>query len=133
MNLLIDTHIAVWSVDDDPQLTAKARQLMQSAHQSGGVFFSIASIWEIAIKFALRRGRRNEMSFSGYDALEKFEATGFSSIGIEPLHVAAVGGLPNMHGDPFDRLLICQAQIEGMSFLTHDKALSVYGDFVIVV
>ena len=130
MRLLIDTHIAVWSVDDDPQLSAKAREVMQLASE---VFYSTASIWEIAIKFALRRNRRADMTFSGYDAIKKFEATGFEQLWIDPLHAAAVSSLPLIHADPFDRLLIVRARVEGMSFLTHDKQLAAYGDFVIVV
>ncbi len=131
MRLLIDTHIAIWSVDDNPQLTSYARNIMQSA--SGGVFVSTVSIWEISIKFALRRKRRFDMIFSGYDAIEKFDSTGFEQLIIDPLHAAAVGSLPHIHPDPFDRLLVAQALVEGMTFMTHDATLAAYGDFVIIV
>jgi PIN domain nuclease of toxin-antitoxin system len=121
----------VWSVDDNPLLGQKARDFMQSA--SGGAFVSIVTIWEIAIKFALRRERRSDLKFSGYEAIEKFEASGFDSLQIEALHAAAVGSLPHFHADPFDRLLVAQALVEGMTLLTHDSKLAAYGDFVVVV
>lgn len=97
------------------------------------VFVSIATIWEIAIKFSLRRARRKDMPFSGYDAIRKFEESGFELLPIEPLQAAAVGALAFFHGDPFDRLLVAQAALEGVTLLTHDKALGGYGDFVVVV
>jgi PIN domain nuclease of toxin-antitoxin system len=128
---LIDTHIAIWSVDDNPRLTAQARDVIESA--SGGVFVSTASIWEISIKFALRRKRRFDMMFSGYDAIERFDNSGFEQLLIDPLHAAAVSSLPHIHPDPFDRLLVAQAMVERMIFMTHDAKLADYGDFVLIV
>ncbi len=130
MRLLVDTHVAIWAVDDDKRLTSASRLLMQSADS---VAVSAASIWEIAIKFALRRGRRGDMTFSAYDAMAKFDESGFDLLAIEPLHSAAVGALPRLHGDPFDRLLVAQAAVEGMTFLTRDKLLVAYGDHVVVL
>lgn len=130
MSLLIDTHIAVWAVEDDARLTGAARALLLSGQP---IFVSTATIWEIAIKFALRRGRREEMPFSGYDAVVQFEAASFEILPLEPLHVAAVGGLPHLHADPFDRLLVCHALVERVPFVTHDMALAAYGDHVLVV
>jgi len=73
------------------------------------------------------------MPFSGYHAIERFEEAGFDLLPIEPLHAAAVGALPHLHGDPFDRLLVCHALVENLTFVTHDGDLAAYGDFVLVV
>ena len=94
---------------------------------------SIASIWEIAIKSALTNDRRGEIPFNGYQAISLFAEAGFDQLGIEPHHVAAVGELPHLHGDPFDRLLVAQARSEGMTLVTHDIRLAAYGDFILVV
>lgn len=130
MSLLIDTHIAVWAVEGDERLSKDAANLLTSGVP---VFVSAASIWEISVKFALRRARRDEMPFSGYQAMERFEEAGFELLSLEPLHVAAVGSLPHVHADPFDRMLICHALVESLSFVTHDKVLAGYGDFVRLV
>jgi PIN domain nuclease of toxin-antitoxin system len=130
LSLLIDTHIAVWAVEDDERLPLAARELLLSGQE---IFVSAVSIWEIAIKFSLRRARRHEMTFSGYHAVERFEEAGFELLPIEPLHAAAVGALPHIHNDPFDRLMICHALVENMTFLTHDRELAGYGDHVLVV
>ena len=130
MRLLIDTHLAIWSVEDDKRLSQAARLEMQAAE---AVFVSTATIWEIAIKFALRRGRRQDMLFSAYEAIEKFEESGFELLTLEPLHVAAVGSLPLLHGDPFDRAIVAHAMVEKLALLTRDKHLAAYGDFVMVV
>ena len=130
MNLLLDTHIAVWAVEDDKLLTKAARALMESADT---LYVSTASIWEIAVKFALRRARPSEMPFSGYEATEIFEEIGFQLLPLEPQHVAAVGSLQHHHGDPFDRMIIAHALVEGLPLMTHDRTLRLYGDFVLVV
>lgn len=130
MRLLIDTHIAIWVVDDDARLTGQARQIITQAE---GVFVSTASIWELSIKFSNRRNRREQMPFSGYDAIIRFEESGFELLALEPLHVAAVGSLPWHHRDPFDRLLIAHALVEGMTLMTHDRVLGQYSDRVLVV
>lgn len=130
MSLLIDTHIAVWAVEGDQRLSGEAADLLTSGV---AVYVSAASIWEISIKFALRRARRDEMPFSGYQAMERFEEAGFELLPLEPLHVAAVGSLPHNHADPFDRMLICHALVESLTFVTHDTVLAGYGDFVRIV
>lgn len=97
------------------------------------LFCSTAVIWEVSIKHAKAKGRPDDMPMSGQALLEELEPLAVGVMPILPSHAAVVGSLPPIHNDPFDRLMIAQAQCERMSFLTHDKILAAYGDFVIVV
>jgi PIN domain nuclease of toxin-antitoxin system len=126
MNILLDTHIALWAITDSPRLPGKARELIESPRSS--VWISAASIWEIAIKHSLGRG---DMPVSGNDALHYFRDSGYGFLPIEPEHAAAVGELPQHHADPFDRLLVAQALVEPMRLITSDPALTRYSDTVI--
>lgn len=128
MNLLLDTHIALWAIADSPRLPQRARELILDAGNSVSV--SAASVWEIAIKHALGRG---DMPISGEQALEWFRASGYTLLPIEAQHAAAVGQLPEHHADPFDRLLVAQALTEPLRLLTHDRALEAYGEPVLRV
>ena len=128
MNLLLDTHIALWAIADSPKLSMKARELILTP--STTLWVSVASIWEIAIKHGLGRG---DMPISGQDAIRHFQAAGYQFLRIEPEHAAAVETLPPHHQDPFDRLLAAQAKSEPMHLLTRDARLMDYGDFVVMV
>jgi len=128
LNLLLDTHIALWAITDSPQLPARAReQIADSAHT---VWVSAASIWEISIKHALGRG---DMPVSGQDAMQYFAASGYRFLAIEPAHAAAVETLPPHHQDPFDRLLVAQALVEPMRLMTRDAVVAGYHDSIIRV
>ena len=128
MRFLLDTHIAVWWVTSDPRLPDGARILISDP--ANDVHVSAASVWEIAIKSALRRGHPDDMKMSGQEALADFERTGFALMPIEPEHAAAVDDLGQFHGDPFDRLLVAQAGKEDMRLLTHDRKLLPYGECI---
>ena len=94
---------------------------------------STISVWEVAIKWAVRKGRADDMPVSAMAFLRELELALIEPMPVQPKHAAAVDDLPMLHGDPFDRLLIATAQQEGMTLLTHDAALAGYGDFVLVV
>ncbi|NLD15450.1 MAG: type II toxin-antitoxin system VapC family toxin [Gammaproteobacteria bacterium] len=128
MNLLLDTHIALWAIADSPKLPAKARELI--ANQRNTVWISAASLWEITIKHSLGRG---DMPVSGSEALAYFEQAGYRLLPIEPEHVVAVGELPHHHADPFDRLLVAQARQVPMHLITHDALVAHYGETVMRV
>ncbi len=98
MNLLLDTHVALWAITDSPRLSAKAREPILSPRAT--IWISAATIWEIAIKHGLARG---DMPVSGEDSILHFRAAGFKFLSIEPEHAAAVEDLPKHHQDPFDR------------------------------
>ncbi|HQR58819.1 MAG TPA: type II toxin-antitoxin system VapC family toxin [Azonexus sp.] len=128
MNLLLDTHVALWAITDHPGLSATARELILSPRAT--VWISVASIWEISIKHSLGRG---EMPVSGKDAIRYFRDAGYQFLAIEPEHAAAIETLPKHHHDPFDRLLVAQALIEPMRLLTHDSNVARYGDTIVLV
>ena len=128
MRLLLDTHIALWALTDDPRLSADARALIEAP--SNQVAVSAASVWEIAIKHALGRG---DMPISGTDALDWFCQAGYELLPVTPAQAAAVERLPDHHRDPFDRLLVAQASTEPMRLLTHDVLVALYGGDVIQV
>jgi PIN domain nuclease of toxin-antitoxin system len=128
---LVDTHIAIWIVNDDPKLPKAVRDLILANKDS--FYVSAASVWEIAIKFAIRANRKHDIPFSGQDALSGFIESGLFLLDIQPEHAAKVDSLPMHHGDPFDRLLIAQAIVERMQFVTHDKKLAAYGESVLLV
>lgn len=128
MNLLLDTHVALWAIADSPRLTSDARRLIESPRAT--VWVSVASIWEIAIKHSLGRG---DMPVSGEDALGYFRDSGYRLLAIEAEHAAAVGTLAPHHQDPFDRLLVAQALVEPMRLMTHDATVARYSDTIIRV
>lgn len=128
MRLLLDTHIAIWALTDDPHLGKQARGLIESADNQ--IFVSAVTIWEIAVKHALQRFG---VPFSGSDALGYFSAAGYQWLDVTPAHAAATEALPPLHADPFDRLLVAQAIIEPLRLLTHDAALAPYSDTILLV
>ena len=128
MNILLDTHIALWALSDDPKLPSAARALILD--EENRIFASVASMWEIAIKRALKPDR---MPVSGIEFLHFCERSGYESLPIRERHVVALESLPPVHNDPFDRVLVAQASAEAMLFLTHDAVLAAYGTAVRVV
>ena len=128
MNLLLDTHVALWAITDSPRLSAQAREWIESPRAT--VWVSAATVWEIAIKHGLGRG---DMPVSGQEALDYFRQSGYRLLAVQPEHAAAVETLPAHHADPFDRILIAQALIEPMRLLTHDSTVARYLDTIIQV
>lgn len=123
MKLLLDTHALIWFVSGDDQFSEKARGAL--AGQAEGVFVSVASIWEIAIKLSLGK-LRVRLRLEG--ELQAFlEQNGFGLLPIDYAHAARVASLPFKHRDPFDRLLAAQAQVENMAIVTHDAIFDDYG------
>ncbi|TXG88881.1 MAG: type II toxin-antitoxin system VapC family toxin [Rhodocyclaceae bacterium] len=128
MNLLLDTHVALWAITDSPKLSQKARELIQS--QRTTVWISAASVWEIAIKHALGRG---DMPVSSQDAVRYFRESGYRFLAVEAEHAVAVGDLAAHHHDPFDRILVAQALVEPMRLMTHDPMVALYSDSIIKI
>lgn len=128
MNILLDTHVALWAITDSPKLPPKARELIQSPRTT--VWISVASIWEIAIKHALGRG---DMPVSSPDAVRYFRESGYQFIAIEAEHAAAVEELAAHHQDPFDRMLVAQALVEPMRLMTRDPIVALYSDTIIKI
>jgi PIN domain nuclease of toxin-antitoxin system len=131
VNLLLDTHVALWAITDDRRLTPNARALISDGANSVSV--STASLWEIAIKFALQRKGANRMPISAAAALQFFESSGYDILAITSQHVRTLETLAPLHADPFDRLLVAQALSEPLRLVTHDPEVAQYSDAIIAV
>lgn len=117
--LLLDTHVLLWWLADDKALGKQARKLIASPANS--VFVSAVSAWEIAIKKT--RGLLNAPD----DIDGIVEEEGFEKLAITLFHGERAGALPEIHRDPFDRMLIAQAQAEGLEIITGDGEIPKYG------
>ncbi|MEJ7728773.1 MAG: type II toxin-antitoxin system VapC family toxin [Polyangiaceae bacterium] len=111
----------MWAFTGARRLSASARRALTAA--DAHVFVSSVTLWEIAIKHALGRG---DMPVSADVAAEEFEAARFDELAITWSHVRCVGTLPDLHRDPFDRLLVAQSLVEPMTLLTHDARVAAY-------
>ncbi len=126
--LLIDTHLLLWAAFDPARLSVKATKALQS--RDTPLAFSLASLWEVAIKTSLGRP-----GFS-VDVAQLHQALlgqGLVELPIRPAHLVRVASLPWVHKDPFDRLLVAQAMEDKLSLLTIDATLRRYGRFVKLV
>jgi PIN domain nuclease of toxin-antitoxin system len=119
VKLLLDSHAFLWWLTEDPQLSAGARQAV--ADPAATVFVSAATIWELAIKAALGR-----LDLGGADLAAEIASNDFVELPVNARHSLAAAYLPRHHGDPFDRMLIAQAQIEGLTVVSRDAALRAY-------
>ncbi len=118
MRLLLDTHVFLWWMADDRRLHAAEREAIRDP--SNDVYLSAASVWEIVIKQALGRLRTPEPASAAARRL-----------GLQPLpitfeHAEATAALPPLHNDPFDRLLMAQARVESLTFISDDPAIRAY-------
>jgi len=122
MKLLLDTHTALWWVNEHEKLSSKAgAMLLDDAHT---LYISIVSAWEIAIKVSL--GKLNEFDGGVKAFLAKTEDMPVFLLTVLPRHVEIVETLPLIHRDPFDRLLVATAKAEGMTILTADENIHQY-------
>ncbi len=128
MDLLLDTHVALWAITDDPELPEKAREAILSSRNI--VWVSAVTVWEITIKYSL--GKKH-MPISGKQALQYFRQAGYRFLAIEPEHAASVQNLPNHHQDPFDRLLVAQALTEPLRLMTRNAMISRYNKTIILI
>ncbi|MDQ1391226.1 MAG: hypothetical protein QOF30_203 [Acidimicrobiaceae bacterium] len=118
MRVLLDTHILLWWLAADPALPRRAAEVISDADTT--VVVSAATAWEIAIKKAAGQLEAPD------DLLDALEANDFESIAITTRHALAAGQLPRHHSDPFDRMLIAQSRIEGLTLVSIDRRLSDY-------
>lgn len=123
MNLLLDTHVALWALVDSPRLSQKARDVICSANAT--VWISAVTVWEIAIKHGLGRG---DMPIDAEQAIAWFREAGYRFLPVQPEHAAAVARLPAHHQDPFDRLLVAQALLEPMRLVSRDQQVLRYSE-----
>ncbi len=117
--LLLDTHALLWSLESPGVLVAPAREAI--ANPRNAVYVSAASVWEVAIKRALNKLRGPP------HLIEAIGTVGFSELPITAFHAEQAGSLPLLHRDPFDRMLVAQAQAEGLILVTRDANIPRYG------
>ncbi len=121
MKLLLDTHLLLWAAGQPDRLPAKARALIDD--RDNELVFSPASIWEVVIKHGLRRA---DFQVDARLLRRGLLDNGYGEIAITSNHVVAIDSLPRLHRDPFDRLLIAQSVVEGITLLTADALVARY-------
>ncbi len=121
MKLLLDTHLLLWAADQQTRLSEEAITLI--ADPANELFFSAASLWEIAIKQGLGR---EDFKVDTRLLRRGLLDNGYSELPIASEHAVAIDSLPPIHKDPFDRMLMAQAMIEGITLLTADNILAQY-------
>ena len=128
MKVLLDTYILLWALIDDPRLSAKARRLIED--HGNDIYYSIASLWEVQIKHDLHP---KELAVDARALSKHCEKAGFLQTPLRLEHICALPRLErrdgaSQHKDPFDRIMVCQASVENMLFLTHDNRIAEYTD-----
>ena len=121
MKLLLDTHLLLWAAGEPERLSRSARREIDDP--ANEVFFSAASLWEVAIKSGLGR---DDFQVEPRVLRRALIDNGYTEIPITSEHAVTVGSLPSLHKDPFDRLLLSQAIVEGVTLLTTDPQLARY-------
>ena len=122
MNLLLDTHLLLWAASDPKKIPAKVRTLL--LNPGNRLIFSAASLWEISIKRSLKRA---DFNVDPRRLWRMLQASGYQELNVTAEHTIAVNDLPPLHKDPFDRILVAQARVEGLLLLTSDKIVAKYG------
>jgi PIN domain nuclease of toxin-antitoxin system len=121
MRLLLDTHVLLWVKGEPERLSDSARRTILDPATE--LVFSVVSLWEIVIK----SGRpRSGLSVDADDLRAELLQDGYFELDVQAAHVLEVSTLPKLHGDPFDRLLVAQARVEGLMLMTADHAVAAY-------
>ena len=126
MQILFDTHALIWFLTDSPRLPQKIRAILTDSETE--LLFSSVSILEIAIKHSLKP---ELMPCSPEEVRSDAEVSGIRELPFMSKHAEKISGLPWLHKDPFDRMLVSQAKSEGIYLLSHDEQVVRYGDFVL--
>jgi PIN domain nuclease of toxin-antitoxin system len=122
MKYLLDTHAFLWFVTDDDKLSSKARSIIKNSNNE--VYFSAASAWEMSIK--IRLGRLTIEEGLEPFIVKQLAENKFSTLAITIFHSIYTSKLPEIHKDPFDRMIIAQAQVEDLSLISKDKNIKKY-------
>ncbi|KQN42677.1 twitching motility protein PilT [Pseudomonas sp. Leaf48] len=125
MRVLLDTHILLWTLCDDPRLSGKARKLIENA---ADVYISAATFWELAIKIGL-----GKLNVDLEEIRQYCRESGFIELPVTSEHCIAVKDLEHHHRDPFARLLVATAMTEPMKLLTTDSSIARYTDLAVLV
>lgn len=125
MRVLLDTHILLWTLSEDPKLSSKAKKLIENAAE---IYISAATFWELSIKVGL-----GKLTVDLDEIREYCLESGFVELPITPEHAIAVKDLEHHHKDPFDRLIVATAISEPMKLLTADSQVAEYTSLAILV
>lgn len=121
MKLLLDTHLLLWAAGEPDRLSKAARALIEASDND--LVFSAASLWEVAIKSSLGR---SDFVVDARLLRRGLRDNGYAELPVTAEHAVAVTSLPPLHKDPFDRMLIAQATVEGIVLLTADEVVAQY-------
>lgn len=133
MKLLLDTHIILWALDDNPKLSRQARKIIMDIEND--IYYSSASIWEATIKYM---AKPDKIYISGSKLSNLCREMGYLMLPITDDHVKALETLTyhnqdSPHNDPFDRIMLAQAKADGLKFVTHDSKIPFYEEDCVVV
>lgn len=128
MKLLLDTHLLLWAAGQPERLARDTQALLEAPENE--LFFSAASLWEVVIKRGLGR---DDFKVDPRLLRRGLLDNGYSELPIGSEHVVAIAGLPAIHKDPFDRILVAQAIVEGITLLTADVTVARYSELVRLV
>lgn len=128
MNILLDTHVLLWTFNADVRLKEDAIKLISNPKNT--IYYSVASVWEVSLKHQKNPAKLN---ISGTEFIHYCEQAGFKKIPMDDRHIVALEGLQLRkneieHNDPFDRILLAQAKAEGMLLLTHDSKFCLFDE-----
>lgn len=121
MKLLVDTHLLIWAAGFPERMSVEAHELI--ADTGNDLFFSAASLWEVAIKSSLGR---DDFAVDARLLRRGLLDNGYGELPVSSEHTVAIDGLAPIHKDPFDRLLVAQSMVEGITLLTADDTVAQY-------
>ena len=132
MNILLDTHIAIWAITDDPRLSEQAREIILDI--GNNIYISAVSTLEVNNK---RKSRNNNLEFTTEEFIACCEEAGYIQLPLESRHIAAENSLRwanegEEHKDPYDRILLAQAKTENMHLLTHDRMIPMFDEKCVI-
>jgi PIN domain nuclease of toxin-antitoxin system len=120
VKLILDTNALIWWLKDNSKLGPRARAIL--ADPSNNLLTSIVSLWELSLKW-----RVGKLEHKGSTFIPLLASQNVTLLDIEPHHFAVLEGLPVHHGDPYDHMILAQAQAEGATIITSDRYMSLYG------
>ncbi|MDA8138039.1 MAG: type II toxin-antitoxin system VapC family toxin [Desulfobacteraceae bacterium] len=120
--MIVDTHILLWWLFDDPRLSAKSREILRNTDNV--IYVSAASVWEIATKFRL--GKLNEAASVAKNVPMWIKRAGFQALPVTAEHAQLAGSWKMAHRDPFDRMLAAQAKLEKVPLISDDSQMSAF-------
>ena len=130
MNILLDTHIAIWALLNSPKLTQKSRDLLEDPDNT--FYYSVVSVWEVMLK---KTAHPENMDLSADMFSDYCKKAGFVPLRLEEKHIFALRSFPSAvegHKDPFDRVLLAQAKTERLYLLTNDSKLPLYQETCVI-